>query len=275
LAIPQPIYNLNINSSPKLDIYVDGDDKGKDCDFFVTFSKGSSVNYNRKLYYNNSTLDFQLASDPQFNNVLMDFPELNNENNALVSKLQGNEDKKKLSYRAKLTLPSLVHPRGNYADTFTLSLYKGKINGAYTLQSTRNVTFYYGILSSLSLSLVDSGAPYDPNDNGQNINFGTLEQGKRESFDLIVVSNSSYRVQFTSQNGGRLKHQSNNSYIEYITQINGSQVSLSAPTVAVNDSSNTANTGRRFPINFTVGKVSDKAAGVYQDMITVTVTANN
>jgi hypothetical protein len=275
LTIPQPTYNLNINSSPKLDIYVNRDDKGIDCDFFVTFSKGSSANYNRKLYYNNSSLDFQLASDPQFNNVLMDFPELNNENSALVSKFHGNEDKKKLSYRAKLTLPSLVHPRGNYADTFALSLYKGKINGAHTLQCTRNVFFYYGILTSLSLSLVGSGAPYDPNDTGQSINFGTLEQGERESFDLVVVSNSAYQVRFSSQNGGRLKHQTNNSYIDYMTQINNSQVSLAGSVIAASDSGNTPNEGRRFPIRFTIGNVAGKAAGQYQDMITVTVTANN
>jgi len=275
LAVPHPTYNLNVNTSPKLDLYVNRDEKDEGCDFFITFSKGNSSSYNRKLYLGNQSIDFGLASDPQFNNVLMNFPELNNDNNALVDDFHHGDKQKKLSYRARLSTPLETLPTGTYTDTFALALYKGRINGGHTLQASSNVTFFYNILPALSLSLVDSGAPYDPNDNGQFINFGTLEQGKEQSFDLIIVANVGYQVRFTSQNSGRLKHQGYNSFIQYRTQINSSEVNLNSAMIAASGQGSTPSAGRRIPVRFIVGSVTGKAAGQYQDQITVTVTANN
>jgi hypothetical protein len=166
---------------------------------------------------------------------------------------------------------------GNYADTFEFNLYKGTYNGIHELMDTQSLTVMYHRANTVILSLVDTGAPFDANDVGQNINFGTLESGERQSFDIMVKASDGYTLSMSAQNNGNLVHQTGPSKIALTAIVDGSPVSLSSsstsPVIVANNAATTPIGGERIPCEFQVGDVSTALGGSYSEAITITATA--
>ena len=89
---------------------------------------------------------------------------------------------------------------------------------------------------------------------------------------LRVSSTGSYDLNVTSANSGRLRLGSSDWYVPYSLSIGGNSVNLTG----VRTISGQANGGLRreaLPIQFLIGDTSDRRAGVYSDVVSISVTA--
>ena len=256
------------------------------CDYYVTLSAGQSGNFNqRKLMQDMQLLNYNVYTSPDKSGILKESPSGPNE--AIVGAfpvlLFSSQTNDHSFYWTVDPLQVVsASASGYYEDqTLTLSLYTGLLLGLFpTLEDTKTITFRARAESSVDLSLVESGAPFDIGDTIQVIDFGNLETGEQRGFDVVVRSNDGYRVTMQSENGQRLVHERSPAVpdaIDYSVIFDGAQVDL-ASGVAVDVASGTGvtpATGTAIPIEFSIGNVSGhESAGTYSDIIIVEVTAN-
>ena len=114
---------------------------------------------------------------------------------------------------------------------------------------------------------------YTMNDGHAVVNLGELQPGPAQlQLNLLVASTGSYDLNVTSTNSGRLRLGSSEWYVPYSLAIGGNSVNLTgAPTI-----SGTSNDGLRrdrLPIQFVIGNTADRRAGVYSDVISISITA--
>lgn len=105
------------------------------------------------------------------------------------------------------------------------------------------------------------------------VNLGELSPGVAPlQLRLQVASTGSYDLSVTSANSGRLRLGSSEWYVPYSVAIGGNAVNLmGAATV-----SGAANNGLRreaLPIHFVIGDTADRRAGIYSDVLSISVTA--
>lgn len=127
-----------------------------------------------------------------------------------------------------------------------------------------------------SLSFVDEGGIFDESKSSGILDFGILTQGKTLGKDLIVKSNSSYRLKIGSNNNGRFKHDSQNTYIPYTLNINNNSFNLNNtngnPREVRYVSNGSLPAGDRYNLRFVIGSVPQtQAFGQYSDYITATI----
>src|SRR5690606_8520894 len=95
--------------------------------------------------------------------------------------------------------------------------------------------------------------------------------------DLRVVSNGPYRLKVSSQNNGKLKR-SQGDTISYSLRVNNQSVTLSSSAtgpVNIGQGDCTSEAGDRYNLKVKITEnTSQKAAGIYQDVITITAIAN-
>jgi hypothetical protein len=105
------------------------------------------------------------------------------------------------------------------------------------------------------------------------VDLGELQPGPAQvQLNLLVASTGSYDVNVTSTNSGRLRLGSSEWYVPYSLAIGGNSLNLlGARTI-----SGASNDGPRrdaLPIQFVIGNTADRRAGVYSDVISISVTA--
>lgn len=168
-----------------------------------------------------------------------------------------------------------------YADgNLTLRLYSGLLSLSPTLVDTKTITFQAHVDSSIDVSLVESGKPFDIGETTQLVNFDILESGAERGFDVVVRGNSDYKVTMQSQNRQLLLHSLSPRVadtVAYGVIFNGGSVDLStgAAEQVISGTGTTPATGTAFPIEFTIGTLSgQEPAGSYSDIINVEVIAN-
>lgn len=161
--------------------------------------------------------------------------------------------------------------------TLELRLYSGLILGISVLEDTKTITFRAKAESSVDLSLVDTGGAFNIGDGVQTVDFGTLSSGESLAYDTMVRSNDGYIVTLQSQNSQNMKHTNiPSALVPYTLTLSGNALDLSAGNAveAVSSGNITPVLGDRLPTVFTVGALSGaEPAGDYQDVITVTVSA--
>lgn len=261
------------------------DANGAVCEYFVTLSAGQSGNFNqRKMSGMMNMLDYNAYTDGGKSSVFAALP------TATQSEVISG------SFPISLTLAQtnthdffwtinpqqVVQASGMpYADNaLTLSLYSGLLFLSPTLVATKTITFQTHVDSSVDLSLVESGKPFDITETTQLVDFGNLESGEQRGFDVVVRSNNGYSVTMQSQNRQLLLHQrapTISDTIAYSVIFNGGGVDLStgSPVQVISGTGTTPATGTSFPIEFVIGSLSGaEAAGTYSDVINVEVTAN-
>jgi hypothetical protein len=126
------------------------------------------------------------------------------------------------------------------------------------------------VLPSARLGL--SGA-FTMNDGRAVVDLGELREGQAPlPLQLRVNSTGRYTISASSANSGRLRLGGTDWYVPYEVAIGGNALRLSgAGTVA-------APAGESFrrdslPIHFMIGDVSDRRAGIYSDVISISVSA--
>jgi len=254
------------------------------CNYYVTLSAGLSGNMNQRELARGAgeRLDYNVYTTAGKTNILKDnsagasnhivgsFP-------ALASVLQ----------TANHSLHWTIEPEQifvtsatQFADNnLTIRLYAEVLLGIYAVADTKTISFRAKAESSVDLSLVNTGGSFSSSDTNQTVDFGTLTSGEQLAFDTIIRSNAAnYSVSMQSQNSQSMVHTgSMGATIPYLINFNGSNINLSSGnSVQVTSSSAiTGSGGARFPTSFTIGTLTGaETAGTYQDIITVTISAN-
>lgn len=272
---------IDLNASPQSKQKIDIERANNDdaCDYFIAISKGQSSNWDREVYNGNFTIPFNTYSNNGYSDILKDIPEITSPEETIIGSFSDKgKTKDKADYYVSLRTLSGNEPPGIYQDNLILKIYKGTYNGSYTLENSTSVTYQYLVNSTASLSLVNLGAPHDPNAGPRNVNFGTLTSGKIHNFDMTVMSNNDYDVYFSSLNDGRIKHLSTNSFVDYTLIMNGGPINLqgssTTPVLAVSGIAPTPPGGNRYNGQITIGIIGNQIAGIHNDVVTVTLSTN-
>lgn len=264
---------------------VRGEATGATCEYFVTLSEGQSGNaMQRTLSRMTNTLNYNVYVDSGKKNVFK--PQLTATSSEVITGsfpvaialTQTNSHSFFWTINPQQIVPTSTMP---YDDSnLTLSLYAGTLSLSPTLVETKTITFRAQVDSSIDVSLVESGKPFDIGNTTQLVNFGILESGADRSIDVVVRSNSGYKVTMQSQNRQLLLHSQSPRVadtVAYSVIFNGGGVDLStgAAEQVISGTGTTPATGATFPIEFTIGTLSgNEPAGSYSDIIYVEVIAD-
>jgi len=263
---------------------VEGGATGATCEYFVALSTGQSGDFNRRrlsqaanvLNYNayidaGKTIFKAPPTAAQGEVISGRFP-------VAIALTQTNNHSFFWTIDPQQIVPA---QQAHYADAnLSLDLYSGTLLIGSTLVASAAVTFRALVESSVDLSLVRSGAPFNINDTTQLVDFGVLSSGEQRGMDVVVRSNNGYAVSMQSLNGQVMVHAQAPAVrdtVPYQVVLSGGGVDLStgAPVQVISGTGTTPATGTSFPIEFTVGNLSGtEAAGTYSDIISVTITAN-
>ncbi len=242
------------------------------CDYFITFSEGSSGTFSRTLTNGASSLNYQLYDQASQTNILKDLPTAT-ASEVLNGTITGRGNQQ-FTFFLVIPAEQVLQP-GTYTDTITVTAYEGDLTN-YVQHRTRNLTISATVLEQIDLSLVNPGASFNPALTSRLIDFGILQAGKFSDFDLRVRSNIGYSVALSSQNQGNMAHidPTDNSLIPFTFTANGTNVDLSGPSATViNSPTPTSPLGIPYPMRVTVGTIGNASAGDYQDNITITIIA--
>lgn len=142
----------------------------------------------------------------------------------------------------------------------------------------RDFTSFGGTALVLGMTVLPSAriglaGAYTMNDGQAVVDLGELRQGIAPvPLQLRVNSTGEYDITVSSANLGRLRLGSSDWFVPYAMAIGGNSVNLTgAQTV-----SGPNNMGLRrdsLPIQFVIGDVSDKRAGIYSDVVSISITA--
>lgn len=245
-------------------------------DFFITMSGGNNgTPENRRVIdWQGYTVDYFLYNNPTDKTVIKDLTSNPSSNEVLTGTFPKGRSTMNVNYY--YAVPAGVFPpSGYFSDTFAISLYSGTVAN-YILKESVNVQVSIQVPNMISISLVPEGSPYNISSTELTFDFGVLTSGLIRSADLIVKSNLSYFVNFTSANGGVLKRtdQWEISEIPYTLSVNGSPVIMQPwQAVTVLQGSPTGPTGSRNNIDVVIGDFWDVSTGTFEDQITITISS--
>lgn len=169
--------------------------------------------------------------------------------------------------------PEQLVPPGHYSDEIEFALYEGSL-GSGVLRDRRRVRLTASVPSIAAISFAEGGA-FDPHQNTYALNFGDLRAGDRRVVQLKVRANGGYRLRLGSKNRGSLRHvdAGDDSVVSYVLTVDGIPVDLArGPDVEVAANGDLVPAaGRSHLLEFSVGEIGNATAGVYRDVIDVTV----
>ena len=277
------IWSLNLPTQ-QITFNIDKE-KNDACNYFVTFSKGGPTNYDRRMLSGSSTLPYQLYKEASLTNILKELPDVTNNDEVITGSFgKGKDQTQSRTYFLQIpfnlaTTPQLK-PSGSYNNSIIVRVYEGVL-GSGTLNHSDNILIRTVIPEIIQLSLVNTGGAFNSGDTTQAVEFGTLAAGASRGFDMRVLTNAGYQVTFSSQNNGVLKHTSANvtTVVPYTLKINGAPKSLTSsktnPVVVASGGGQTSVDGAGHAVDVTIDSVSDKMAGAYSDIITVTAATTD
>jgi hypothetical protein len=261
-----------------INLYRGKDPFGICASYRIFFGKGSAQSYQRTARASGVSINYNLH---------------NNINKAGILKEQGDAlstaewvdmqaPEKYTNYAAPffISIPDLFTqnfpPKGTYTDNINVTVYVVK-NGNYNFDATSSLAISIIVPTRLDISLVDVGGSFDAASLSKVFDFGALSQNQEKTADLVVRSNTPYRLKMSSQNGSKLK-QGSVASVNYLVTSNGNNVSVSSPNTEVifaNGNGTAGVSGDRFNIKVKIDEATtSKIAGLYEDVITITAIAN-
>ncbi len=252
------------------------------CSYFITLSAGSSGNNGqRTLVLGSKILNYNAYTDSTNTNILKDLTTATASQILTGSFGIGSGLTNHHTFSWTITPQQIVNATTSpYSDTVTLTVYTGILGILPVQVATQTLTFQSTVDSDVDLSLVPSGSAFNIASTLETVDFGNLASGASQGFDLVIRSDSGYKVTLQSANKQALLIQ-NAAYtdtVPYTMTINGTSVDLSSGAavspVAVSGVT-TAQTGVALPIVITLGTLTGhETSGTYQDIVTVTVSAD-
>lgn len=243
-----------------------------DCPFFLTVAPAStSGDGNGAMLGPGATLRYELYKDASGSGRLRAAGSAT-ENEVFTGIALGGRSGLALQFVVVLPPEQLVPP-GQYSDEIEFAVYEGSL-GSGVLRDRRRVRLTAMVPSVAAISFAE-GAAFDANQNTYALNFGNLRAGDRRVVQLKVRGNGGYRLRLGSHNNGRLRHvdAGDDSVVSYALTVDGVPVDLArGPDVEVAAEADLVPaSGRTHLLEFTVGEIGNATAGVYRDVINVTV----
>lgn len=248
--------------------------KGAATPFFLTFSAGSSGSFaNRQMVLGGVRLNYQVYDNTGVN-VLKDLSASPAASEVLSGTLpaSANFQQQSFSYRMVIPVGQFVGA-GLYTDTVTVNLYSGTLAAA-TLTDNNSVNYKVTVNSILQLSLVNTGSAFNFTSTSRTLDFGILQAGQSQSLDTVVRANVSYTLTIQSTNGSVLALAGAPDTIPYSLRFNGSLLTLApaTPLTLMTGRPATTSVGVSYPVNVTIGTLTDPSAGTYSDALLLTLT---
>lgn len=247
-------------------------------DYRIFFSKGLAYNYQRKAFTLwGLPLNYNLHKSSNQSGILKE------RNDALNSNeyLEGNMAERNRLYTDSFFISVPGHSNttmksGYYYDVVQASMYS-LTNGSLDFERAENFSLVFYINQNVHVSIIDEGGNFDSGSTSKVLDFGYLTQNAEKGADVRVLSNGSYQLKISSQNNGTLKL-NEASRIAYSLRVNGSPVNLSSSSgtpVEIGSGEATSNAGDLYNLKVKITEdTQNKAAGLYQDIITITAIAN-
>lgn len=167
--------------------------------------------------------------------------------------------------------------QGTYTDAVDLTLYRGSPSAPGTaVQVERRTVQITSVTSTVAqIGLVETGGAGGAGSPDFSFDFGPLSPGLSRSVDLVFRANSSYLVQVSSANGGRLRNinRTGEITIPYTFRYNGSAYNLSSrSTIGLSLLSGTGIDYARGTVEVQIGAFSNAPSGLYEDVVTFTIS---
>lgn len=242
------------------------------CNYFVTFSRGASATYDRRMATGSNLLQYQLYPTSAKAAVLKAVPDaVAGEviTGTFTSTALVTHDK---SYYVVIPPRQVVIP-GTYTDSIVVRLYEGTL-ASYTERDSVTVQMKAATVATTQMCISCTTA-FDNTLHSHEMNFGTLDTGESKTVTVRVRTNEGYSLYLQSANRSYLKHTTLNSQVRYTAEVGGVPIDL-APTgqiLAAHVAGVTAAQGTPYDVKVIIGNVAGSLAGNYSDAITLTVTA--
>ncbi len=254
--------------------------RGPESDYFVTISTGQSGTFaNRELRDGSgNTLTYQLYQTTALQDVIKDLSASPNQAEVLTGSAPEYTgfltEALDVSYVIYIP-PGQTLSAGTYTDSLNLTLYSGAF-GSGTQEDTGTLSVEGPVTATVSIVLVSPGDPWPTytfqETADQTMDFGELATGESLGYDLLVESNASFFIALASANAGVMAHTDagDASIVPYSLTFDGGLVDLSSGgDVIVGNSP-----GFRYSIVVTINEYGAASQGSYEDVVTITVTAN-
>ncbi len=278
-AAYNPFDSTTYNQTISFD--VTGGGSGGLCNYFLTLGAGGSANATQRILTQGATtMNYNVYLDSTNTTVLKDFSAASL-TSIIVGTFANNSSNVTNHHTISWTITPLqvkAATTSYLTDTATLTLYTGILNILPVQVDSKALTFQTKVDSSVDLSLVPSGIPFNLSSTQQTVDFGNMVSGTAKGFDMVIRSNDGYKITLTSANKQKMAYQgAATDKVSYTLKVNGAAVNLSAGTpvspVAITGTTNS--TGVAVPVVVTLGALTGtETAGTYKDAITVTVSAN-
>lgn len=246
--------------------------------YVLYFGKGLANNYQRKAYNSsNQTYDYNLHNNINKIGILKDKNDAQTLNDVVVGSTPNSNSTYSGSFFVSIPATGTNPVGGTFTDNVQVQIWRASSVNDQNLEEVENFSITIIIPTLLNISLVDEGGAFNASSTSRVMDFGFLEQNTELRADLMVMSNTPYQIKFSSANNGVLKN--NTSTYAYELKVSSNIINLassaSAPVTVATKSSASNSSGDRYNVRVKMtDSPANKAAGLYQDTITITAIAN-
>ncbi len=177
----------------------------------------------------------------------------------------------------------LLDPNPAYEDNVSLRLYYGSIDdpdsyNAADPDAATTLTVLGNVPPFVELALVNPGGtlPLFGRPTNQTMDFGILEPGETQAYDLLVETNAPFTIAIESENGGVLAYEGTNfavglpEVVDYELWVNGQVADLGGGTTIFGSGLS----GLRWPFVVEILDFDVPVAGSYRDILDITVSTD-
>ena len=222
-------------------------------------------------------LFYQLYDSSVSMNVLLDIGDSPTIANVLFGSFGASASWQTVIVSFTLIIPADQYvPKDTYADAFDVTLYSGDLT-TYLSEDTANVGVSSVVPEIVEVSVIPTGAAFDPLATQLDLDYGLLVDGESLTGDVVVRSNAVYTLSLQSANRGVMVHAtpSETSEIPYDFRFTGASVSLTSnqATDVVVDAAATDTAGVRYDFEIIILPFGMATEGNYDDSITIEISA--
>lgn len=247
------------------------------CDYVVALSANGSGGAWRQLTKSIDALDYNIYTSASGSTAVGSLPGASAQE-VLGGAFTGTGREEDSVSMHLVVEPGQVVPRGNYTGAMDVILYEGTLASATEVERA-NLSVKAVVAEIVEISLVETSQPFDPFDDGQIVDFGQTLGPATLGFDMRIRGNAGFDVRFKSNNQGQMENLTDNKLdgIPYVFSVNGIPNAFDSAgqvKVALKPSGTvTAVSGEAFPVDFSIGDISNYMATSYEDTMTITVIA--
>ena len=247
------------------------------CSVRLGFTKGQSTDYNRFASTTGDNLGYQIYQNTSFSTPLKDGSDIAGTSDTInLDFTSGMNVTQIVTYYIQIPLGPMISPnykaQGNYTDSYNIKAYDSTDTSFSSALAIGSVSLSIYVSPVFEVSLVNTGAAFDPTSVVKSIDLGDLSISETADLDLKVRSNMGYKIKVSSQNSGKLKQSGGSSLIPYSFKLNSAEIPLtSTPNLAIAVPGVTATDGSANHIRVTTAQTPSAGAGTYSDRITFTI----